>query len=121
MDKTGEIPQYEYIQGGKRLFFDSIEYECATQVSQYTVMANGLHSAVNGTVPEKITLRGRFLKDDFNDIAAYFYNNSGKILTNCVINGALYNQMVLIKGSAKLGSSEYIGEMVMVLQEVKNS
>lgn len=118
MENIVEIPQYEFSCGGKRLFFSSIEYESATQVSQYTVMTNGLDTAINGRVPEKITLKGKFLKDDFNDLIAYFYNNSGKVMTNCAINYRLYNKMVLLKGSAKLGGAEYTGDMVMVLQEV---
>lgn len=118
MEKIVEIPQYEFTYGGKRLFFSSVEYESATQVSQYTVMTNGLDTAINGRVPVKITLKGKFLKDDFNSVTSFFYNNSGKVLSNCVINYRLYNKMVLLKGSAKLGGAEYTGDIVMVLQEV---
>lgn len=117
---SAEIPKYEFVHGSNSFLFDSVEYECGTQVSQYTVMTNGLDSAVNGKIPPKITLKGRFLKSDFDGIKSYINENSGNIIESFTIDGKEYNSMVLLKGNAVLESSSLIGKTTLIFWEADN-
>lgn len=115
-----DIPKYEYHSGNRHLIFDSIEYEVGTKISDYEVLTNGLHSAINGRIPRKITLKGKFLRDDFDDISNYFYSKTGSIIYDCTIHDRLYSALVLIDAKAVLGEAEHTGDMTMVLREVLN-
>lgn len=118
MNSLSLMPQHTYIHKDNSFKFNSLEYECGTKVSSYEILSNGLSSAVNGKLPFKFILKGRFLRDDFKTLEKYINENSGKLLDKISINGASYSSMVLLNANINLSSNGNIGEMTFILQKV---
>lgn len=118
MNRLSKMPKYVFAYNGTTFNFDSIEYESGTKVSDYEILTNGLSSAVNGVVPLKITLKGRFLADEYEDLEGFFLNHVGEVLSLITINDKQYSRVVLLKVDAYLPPESNIGEMTFILQRM---
>ena len=118
MYRTSVMPKYVYTHDAFTCAFDSFEYECGTKISEYEILTNNLSYAVNGDILPKITLKGRFLSDDYLELEDYISENTGNIIQTISINGKEYYKMVLLKATAFLPAAGNIGEMTFILQKV---
>ena len=106
---TSKVTEYEYTDGQSKLVFDSMEIKRGVKLSEYPVLANKVEYAITGTTPRTITLKGRFLPDDF----AYVYNYMA-----ITVNKKQFNSVVILNANEVLKNSSFLGEMSMVIQTV---
>lgn len=118
MDYTSKVIGYEYIDRSSYLMFDSMEVKRGAKLSEYPVLANKLDYAVSGTSPKIITLKGRFLPQDFTYIYNYISQNVGKVLDTIHINTMQFNSVVILSADVIQKNTCFLGEMVMVIQTV---
>ena len=113
--------KYHFVHGSFKFLFDSMSVDGGTQVSKYPVMTNGLSYAINGKVPYLLTLKGRFMRDDFDAIMEYINDNSGSVISGFNVDSIKFTSMVLTKGSAVLGKESFMGEITLVFEKAGES
>ncbi len=113
-----ENKRIEFVYKKIRLFFENIAFESSAMVSDIAVMTENVDTAVNGAYPFKIRLKGHFFKDDIIDIANQFQKLSGSIIANAVIDGVLYNKLVLLKAVSESDSLSPLGTVEIEFMEV---
>lgn len=118
MTYTYVYQNYKYVHGDVSLNFDAAEFHGSTRTSQYPVLTNEIDSAVIGSDPSTLTLKGRFLPSDFDAVRMYISDNTGKVIQSFTLNGVKYSDMVLLKGSAVMDISHVLGDMVLIFQSV---
>lgn len=118
MQRLSTRPKYTYKHGDVSFIFDSFTYESGTKVSDYEILTNGLSSAINGALPTKITLKGKFLADDYAELENYIFSNVGEVISQISINDRVYSRMTLLSATVSLPESSHIGDMTFILQRV---
>lgn len=115
---TSKLTEYEYTDGQSKLVFDSMEIKRGVKLSEYPVLANKVEYAITGTTPRTITLKGRFLPDDFAYVYNYMAINVGRVISSITVNEKQFNSVVILNADAVLKNSSFLGEMSMVIQTV---